>query len=207
MLAERASRGTNEVALPAHLSTSALVAIKRDRAAFLDLVRRPMPQEPTSAAHRGSTLHAWIEAHYGRVPLLEADDLGPDEQGDDDLEALKRTWDASEWADRTPSDVEVDVELPIGGRVIRSRIDAVFPPGRGLDKVTVVDWKSGAPPRDEEEKAAREVQLAVYRVAWAAWKGLDVEDVDAAFYYVATDQTVRPQALLGREELEALIGG
>jgi len=207
MLAERAERGTVEVALPAHLSTSALVAIRRDRAAFLDLVRRPMPQEPTTAAHRGSTLHAWIEAHYGRVPLIEADDLGPDEAGDADLAQLKRTWEQSEWAERTPSDVEVDVELPLGGRVIRSRIDAVFPPGRGLERVTVVDWKSGRPPADAAEKAAREVQLAVYRVAWAAWKGLAVEDVDAAFYYVATDETVWPETLLTQEQLERLVTG
>src|SRR5690606_10158706 len=152
MLAERAKRGTRGVELPAHLSTSALVAIRRDRQAFLDLVRRPMPQEPTVAAHRGSALHAWIEAHYGKVPLIEADDLGPEEEGADDLEALKRTWEASEWANRIPTDVEVDVELPVAGRVVRSRIDAVFPPGRGLERVTVVDWKSGRPPTDPAEK-------------------------------------------------------
>ena len=207
MLAERAARHSVTVALPAHLSTSAMVAIRRDRTAFLDLVRRPMPQEPTAAAHRGSTLHAWIEAHYGKVPLLDTEDLGPDEDGDANLAELKLTWEASEWADRTPSAVEVDVELPLAGRVIRSRIDAVFGPGRGLERVTVVDWKSGRPPADAAETAAREVQLAVYRLAWAEWKGLAIEDVDAAFYYVATDQTVRPTRLLGRAELEALIAG
>src|SRR5690606_39936129 len=53
MLAERAKRGTREVELPAHLSTSALVAIRRDRQAFLDLGRRAMPQAPTVAARRG----------------------------------------------------------------------------------------------------------------------------------------------------------
>jgi DNA helicase-2/ATP-dependent DNA helicase PcrA len=184
-----------------------MVALQRDRDAFLSQVRRPMPQEPTIAAHRGTTLHTWIEAHYGRVPLISADDLGPDEEGDADLERLKEIWEASEWAGRTPTDVEVDVELPLAGRVIRSRIDAVFPAGRGLAKVTVVDWKSGRPPRDEAEKAAREVQLAVYRLAWAEWKEIAVEDVDAAFYYVATDETVRPERLLDRGALEALIAG
>jgi len=209
MLAERAERraGTGALELPRHLSTSALVALRRDRAAFLDQLRRPMPQEPTLAAHRGSALHAWIESHFGTVALLEPADLGPDEDAAADLEALKRTWEASEWADRTPSDVEVDVELPIAGTVIRSRIDAVFPAGRGLDKVTVVDWKSGKPPTNPHDIAAREVQLAVYRLAWSAWKGIPLEDIDAAFYYVATDHTVRPQRLLSQAELEELVRG
>ena len=208
MLAERAQRRAADavVTLPSHLSTSALVALRRDRDAFAAAVRRPMPAEPTAAAHRGSALHAWIESQFGKVPLLGADDWGPGEE-EGDLARLKEVWLSSEWAERIPSDIEVDVEVPIGGVTIRSRIDAVFPPGRGLDRVTVVDWKSGRPPSDAEEKAAREVQLAVYRVAWAAWKGLDVQDVDAAFYYVATDQTVRPQRLLTRVELERLIGG
>ena len=208
MLAERAQRRAANavVALPSHLSTSALVALRRDREAFAAAVRRPMPVEPTSAAHRGSALHAWIESQFGKVPLLESDDWGPGEQ-EGDLARLKEVWLASEWADRIPSDVEVDVEVPIGAVTIRSRIDAVFPKGRGLERVTVVDWKSGSPPRDAEEKAAREVQLAVYRLAWSAWKGIAIEDVDAAFYYVATDQTVRPSSLLSREQLEALIAG
>jgi DNA helicase-2/ATP-dependent DNA helicase PcrA len=47
----------------------------------------------------------------------------------------------------------------------------------------------------------------VYRVAWAAWKAIPVEEVDAAFYYVATDETVRPAALLTRAELEGLVAG
>lgn len=208
MLEERAQRraANATVLLPAHLSTSALVALRRDREAFAASVRRPMPVEPTAAAHLGTALHAWIEAQFGRVPLIGSDDWGPGEEPVD-LQRLKDTWSRSEWADRIPSDVEVDVEVPLGSVTIRSRIDAVFPPGRGLDRVTVVDWKSGRPPRDEAEKAAREVQLAVYRYAWAAWKGLDVEDVDAAFYYVATDQTVRPARLLSRDELEALVRG
>lgn len=206
MLAERAARETDtgDVPLPAHLSTSALVAMSRDREAFARQLRRPLPQEPTAAAHRGSTLHTWIESQYGEVPLLEDDDLGPGED-DADLDALKATFLASEWAARTPSHVEVDVEMPVGGVSIRSRIDAVFPAGAGLDRVTVVDWKSGRPPRDPEERAAREVQLAMYRLAWSARTGVPLEAVDAAFYYVATDETVRPARLLDAVEIEALL--
>ncbi len=210
MLEERASRAQVTVEMPAHLSTSALVSLRRDKDAFEAQLRRPMPSEPTFAAHRGSALHAWIERQFGHTTLLDDDDLvqgilGPDETADTDLAALKATFEASEWARRTPIAIEVDVELPVGTTTIRSRIDAVFPAGNGLDKVTVVDWKSGKPPRDAQERAAREVQLAVYRLAWSLWKGVPLEEVDAAFYYVASDETVRPQSLLGREEIEALL--
>src|SRR5208337_4731919 len=40
------------------------------------------------------------------------------------------------------------------------------------------------------------VQLAAYRLAWAALAGVPVAAVRAAFYYVAHDQTVRPADLL-----------
>ncbi len=212
MLAERAARRSQPVELPAHLATSALVALRRDREAFMAHVRRPMPAEPTFAAQQGSELHHWIERHFGHVTLLDDDDLasgvlGPDESGDRHLDRLKATFEASEWAVRTPTAIEVDVELPVGGVTVRSRIDAVFPPGAGLDRVTVVDWKSGRPPQDAAERAAREVQLAVYRLAWSQWKGLELDEVDAAFYYVDTDQTVRPERLLTREQIEALLAG
>ncbi|MFW2513086.1 UvrD-helicase domain-containing protein [Demequina sp. SO4-13] len=204
---ERRTSGTPEVSLPAHLSASALVSMRRDRDAFAVQLRRPVPQEPSLAAQRGSALHAWIETQYGRVPLLDPDDLDPDDGASEDLTALKETFAASEWAGRQPTDVEVDVEVPIAGVTIRSRIDAVFPAGAGLDRVTVVDWKSGRPPRDPAERAAREVQLAVYRLAWAEWKGLPLADVDAAFYYVAEGATVTPNTLLTRDEIVALIAG
>ncbi|WP_082097123.1 ATP-dependent DNA helicase [Demequina gelatinilytica] len=206
MLEERRDRerGVGDVALPAHLSTSALVALRRDREAFTAQLRRPLPAEPTPAARRGSLLHAWIEAQYGHVPLLALEDLGPGED-ESDIEALTESFARSEWASRTPSHIEVDVEVPVAGVTIRSRIDAVFPAGGGLDRVTVVDWKSGSAPRDPEERAAREVQLAVYRLAWSEWTGVPLEEVDAAFHYVRDDATVRPERLLTRPEIEALL--
>ncbi|WP_061960819.1 ATP-dependent DNA helicase [Demequina flava] len=211
MLAERdASRFAGPaVPMPGHLTTSALVALKRDRAEFADQLRRPVPQEPTIAAEMGNALHAWIESQFGHTSLLSVDELDGLDAGHDraDLARLQDNFASSEWASRKPSDIEVRVELPVEGVTIRSRIDAVFPPGQGLDRVTVVDWKSGRPPRDDAERTAREVQLAVYRLAWAEWKSLDIEEVDAAFYYAGADVTVRPQALLSREEIVALIRG
>lgn len=206
MLAESTARKllADQVEFPSHLSTSALVALRRDGEAFALQVRRPIPVEPTVAARTGSALHAWIESHYGHIALWEDQELGAVDQH---LEELKRAFLASPWASRTPSHVEADVELPLAGLTIRSRIDAVFPAGNGLERVTVVDWKSGSPPRDEEEKAAREIQLAMYRIAWARSNGLRVEDVDAAFHYVGPNVTVFPERLLAEAELEALIRG
>jgi DNA helicase-2/ATP-dependent DNA helicase PcrA len=215
MLSERQFRSAalGDVMTPAHLSTSAVVAMRRDRAAFVAQLRRPLPTQPAQAAQRGSALHAWIETQYGHQPLWDDVDIGPGEDGAGNVEALqalqalKATFAQSEWVSRVPTDIEVDVEVPVAGVTVRSRIDAVFPPGQGLDRVTVVDWKSGRPPSEPHEREAREVQLAVYRLAWAEWKGLPLEQVDAAFYYVGADQTVRPQVLLNREQIVALIRG
>jgi len=206
ILAERAERASADVpvAIPAHLSTSRLVALQRDEQAFAMQLRRPIPEEPSAAAQRGSVLHAWIESHFGMPSLWDEEDEA-ERAADDDLEALKRTFLASEWAERVPLHVEAEVELPLGAVTIRSRIDAIFGPGRGLDKITVVDWKSGRPPRDAQERSAREIQLSMYRIAWAEREGIDPDAVDAAFFYVATNETVRPERLLSRAEIESLL--
>ena len=47
----------------------------------------------------------------------------------------------------------------------------------------------------------------MYRLAWSRWTGLPLDQVSAAFYYVGSDTTVRPDRLLDEAELEALIRG
>jgi DNA helicase II / ATP-dependent DNA helicase PcrA len=69
----------------------------------------------------------------------------------------------------------------------------------------VVDWKTGQPPRTPAEKDAVAVQLAAYRMAWAALAGVRLDQVRAAFYYVRHDLTVRPADLLDEAGLLALI--
>ena len=49
------------------------------------------------------------------------------------------------------------------------------------------------------------VQLAAYRLAWAALAGVPLAQVRAAFYYVRDDVTVRPADLLDGAGLAALI--
>jgi DNA helicase-2/ATP-dependent DNA helicase PcrA len=210
LLAERAERrgdGATQVPLPVQLSVSSLVALARDPAELARQVRRPMPRPPASQARRGTAFHQWLEQRYGQQLLIDDNALfGPDDDpaADGDLAALQSRFEQSEWAERWPQAVEVPFETLVGDRLVRGRIDAVFgdAPGGGYD---VVDWKTGTPPRSEAERHAVAVQLAAYRLAWAALAGVPVSEVRAAFYYVARDQTVRPADLLDEAGLAALI--
>jgi len=93
----------------------------------------------------------------------------------------------------------------VAGYVLRCRIDAVFPrPGGG---VVVVDWKTGQPPADPAAARTRELQLALYRLAWSRWAQVPLAQVDAAFCYLAAGETVTPDRLLGEAEIEALLAG
>jgi DNA helicase-2/ATP-dependent DNA helicase PcrA len=68
-----------------------------------------------------------------------------------------------------------------------------------------VDWKTGRPPQTPEKLRAAAVQLAVYRLAWAALQGRPLESVRAAFHYVGSQTTVSPDPLPDRDELARLI--
>jgi DNA helicase-2/ATP-dependent DNA helicase PcrA len=87
--------------------------------------------------------------------------------------------------------------------VLRGRIDAVFAEPDG--GATVVDWKTGEPPRGPEALRQAAVQLAVYRLAWAALAGCPESSVRAAFYYVRTGVSVVPDDLPDPAELTALL--
>ncbi len=208
LLTERDRRraGSAEVAMPEHLSTSAVVHLADDPAAFALELRRPVPTAPSTVARRGTEFHAWVERYFGVAALVDVDDLpGADEvDADPGLETLRAAFLASPWAQRRPLAVEVDVETPIGAVVVRSRIDAVFAEPDG--GVLVVDWKTGAVPTPDQLRS-RELQLAVYRLAWSRRSGLPPEMVRAAFVYVAHGVTVQPEALPDADELARTLGG
>lgn len=205
MLLEERDRRAQEragVALPGHLAASAVVRLAADPEAFALQLRRPVPQEPSARARRGTAFHAWVERYYGAAALVDVDALpgADDDAGDDaELAALQARFLASEWASRTPVAVEVDVDTPVGDVVVRCRIDAVFAEPDGT--VVVVDWKTGRPPRDPAAVRARELQLAAYRLAWARRTGVPVERVSAAFVHVGTGETIRSTA-----DVDALAG-
>jgi DNA helicase-2/ATP-dependent DNA helicase PcrA len=209
LLTERARMadvGPRAVALPAHLSVSQLVALHRDSAKLAQQIRLDRHGPPAPLARRGTAFHAWLEERYAGTRLLDLDELpGAADEGaapDDQLTLLRERFLASPWACRTPVEVEVPFHAVVEGVVLRGRIDAVFADGSaGYD---VVDWKTGRRPSGRDAAAAT-VQLAAYRLAWAALAGVPVERVRAAFHYVRDDVTVRPADLMGVADLAALV--
>ena len=209
LLAERESAARPrdiEVMVPRHLSASGVVAFADDPQAFARGLRRPMPSPPALAARRGTAFHAWVEQHFARaafVDLLDLPGSADDDPADDEaLPLMKERFLASEWAGRSPEAIEIAIETTVAEMSIRGRIDAVFPrPGGGF---TVVDWKTGAKPSGGQARV-RALQLGAYRLAFARLRGLTLDQVDAAFYYAGTGETVFPD-LPDEEQLAALLG-
>lgn len=212
LLTERArqarAEGPVEVALPGQLTVSQLVVLRRDPQALAQGLRRPLPARPNPYARRGTAFHAWLEQRFGAGRLLDIDELpgaaDSDAAPDETLDRLRESFLRSEWADRTPIEVEVPFATVVGTVVLRGRMDAVFAaPGGRFD---VVDWKTGRRPTGPEADAAA-VQLAAYRLAWAELAKVPVDRVRAAFHYVAEGATVRPTDLLDADGLAALVTG
>jgi DNA helicase-2/ATP-dependent DNA helicase PcrA len=208
LLAERARSARPPArTLPSQLSVSGLVDLARDpHGAAQRLVHR-LPARPDPHALLGNAFHAWVQQFYGTEWLFDLADLpgaADSDVGDiQELAALQTAFTSSQWAARTPVAVEVPFEMPIGETVIRGRIDAVFADPDG--GVTVVDWKTGQPPHGPEAMRQAAVQLAVYRLAWAALSGCPESSVRTAFYYVRTGVTVVPDELPEPTELAALL--
>jgi DNA helicase-2/ATP-dependent DNA helicase PcrA len=182
------------------------VELAADPAALAQRLRRPLPHPPNPLARRGTAFHAWLEHRFGSTRLIDLDELpGAADEGaapDAELTVLQEAFLASEWAARSPHEVEVPFETVVDGIGLRGRMDAVFAdPDGGW---TVVDWKTGALP-EPERRPAISVQLAAYRMAWAALSGAPTEQVRAAFHYVRHDHTVRPVDLLDENGLRDLL--
>ena len=210
LLAERARVVEKPpLALPAQVSVSTLVELGRDADAVARRLRRRLPTRPDPQALRGTAFHDWVQRFYGAERLFNLDDLPGAVDSDiaradaDALAELQAAFAVSSWATRTPIDVEVPFDMVIGGTVVRGRIDAVFADDDG--GATVVDWKTGDPPDTPEAMRHAAVQLAVYRLAWAALQGCPASSVRAAFHYVRTGQTVMPEHLPDAGELAALL--
>lgn len=193
-----------EVALPSSISATAVARLRDDPQTFARELARPMPRPPSHGARFGTRFHAWVEARFGQLELLDTDDLsgrGDADLADDaELAELVDAFERGAFADRVPLAVEPAFALVLDGQVVRGRIDAVYADRvDDLDGYLVVDWKTS------RSQTSDPLQLALYRQAWAELRGVPVERVRAGFYYVRSGELVEPPDLPGRDELEQLL--
>ncbi len=210
LLAERArAKRPPARIMPGQLSVSGLVDLARDPVGAAQRLMHRLPTRPDPHALLGNAFHSWVQKFYGAEWLFDLGDLpgAADSDVGDTLELaeLQAAFAGSRWAARTPMAIEVPFEMPIGDTVVRGRIDAVFADPDG--GVTIVDWKTGQPPHGPEAMWQAAVQLAVYRLAWAALSGCPESSVRTAFYYVRTGATVIPDELPDSAELAGLLAG
>jgi DNA helicase-2/ATP-dependent DNA helicase PcrA len=166
---------------------------------------RPMPERPYRATRLGTVFHAWVEQRYGVVggsdeldaELAELDDSG-DPVDAEELVRLQAIFEASEWASRRPVEVEREIHLPFDGRIVICKIDAIY---ESKGRYEVVDWKTGKKPKDADDERRKRLQLALYKLAYSKWAGIDPDLIDAAFYFVADDHVLRPDHIESEDEL------
>jgi DNA helicase-2/ATP-dependent DNA helicase PcrA len=195
----------NVVELPFTLSVSQIQRLNKDEQAFLEDLIRPMPSAPAFAAQQGTDFHSWVErrsramigtGHSAVLPGMEDFEDEPFALSPN-LEKFIGTFEASVWAERMPYDVEHPFVYSVAGRVVRGVIDAIYQEADGT--WLLLDWKTNA------AATADDLQLSIYRLAWARLQGCAVENVACAFYYVALDQTVTPSRYYSEAELAAIL--
>jgi DNA helicase-2/ATP-dependent DNA helicase PcrA len=172
-----------------------------------------MPERPYRQTRLGTLFHRWVEERFGTVAgaadVLDAygpelDDPAGDVLEEERFEELKATFERSEWAGRRPEEVELEIHITLAGQVVVCKLDAVYRAEDGRHDYQIVDWKTGKAPRDAEDLERKQLQLALYRLAFARYAGIDPERIDAVFYFVADDRVVRPERLYAEEELTSL---
>jgi DNA helicase II / ATP-dependent DNA helicase PcrA len=185
--------------LPKQLSVSALQLLAKNESEFLLQLVRPMPNQPSRAATKGTEFHAELERRFyamhfkGLQNELELEDAlefeSQSTSDNENLEKLLRNFENSEWGPQVPVAFEKAFTMKLGGRAVFGRIDAVYPaPENDVDyDWLVIDWKTNL------KATADPLQLAIYRLAWAAEKGCDVSRVRAGFFYAETGETQWPK--------------
>ena len=198
LLLEERERGSWLAApeLPRRLSASKVMQLITDPEAFANYLARPMPQVFSAIAQRGTDFHRLLEEHW-----VQDTELADQDWAEEDLE-LRANFENSRFANLTPEFVEQSIEFEIAGLIVVCKIDAIFADGDGF---LVVDWKSGSSPKTEEELAARAIQLALYRIAFAKWQQIGVEKVTASFFFAADGKEIMPNRLLSEVELVAAL--
>ena len=195
---------------PPQLSVSSLVELGRDPDGAAQRLRRRLPTRPDPHALLGTAFHDWVQRFYGAERLFDLDDLPGAVDAElaradaEDLAELQAAFTASPWAARTPDRRRGAVRH--GHR--RHAWCAAASTRCSPTPTAAPRWWTGRPanrPPPPEAMRHAAVQLAVYRLAWAALQGVPAASVRAAFHYVRSGQTVAPDIAAGPDELAALL--
>ncbi|MFJ6679119.1 UvrD-helicase domain-containing protein [Microbacterium sp. NPDC091382] len=206
LLAERTARaaGAERVA-PARIPASRFKDFVADYDAAATAVARPLPERPYRQTRLGTLFHSWVEQRSGLVGRSRSsDDVLWDDDEDagsmsaadaDALDRLREAFLASEWGPLQPIEVETEIDFvdpdALGdGRphIVICKLDAVYRRG---DRIEIVDWKTGRPPRTASERTERMLQLELYRKAYHAKHAVPLEMIDVALFYVADGLVLR----------------
>ncbi|MCT1479271.1 ATP-dependent DNA helicase [Microbacterium sp. p3-SID336] len=234
LLAERAARqrGTDAEA-PTRVPASRFKDYVTDYAGTLSSIVRPMPERPYRQTRLGTLFHAWVEQRSELVGVgtrvdeglweLDEDEIPPElpfqaeQRGAAadaaDLAALQRTFERSEWGDRKPIAVEIEIDFALGAgvpavqaagepaHIVICKLDAVYRREDRGGRIEIVDWKTGRAPATPAEREERMLQLALYRLAYHRRFGVPLDEIDVALYYVADDLVIRGDRVYSEEEL------
>lgn len=199
-----------------YFTATDLVHLSENSEEFLAAARRPIPRRPSPAARSGTQLHALIAHHFERPATLDIDALLDVNEMPLDVEFLTSAeevrlmgaFNESRWAHMPPIAVEQSVEIVVAGRIFRCTIDAVLDTSGDaeLHDVTIVDWKTGRRPAPEQIES-RELQLALYRLAWSRAQNIPLSSIDACFVYLKEPPSSRDlfAGRLSEEEIERRI--
>ncbi|CAB4902003.1 unannotated protein [freshwater metagenome] len=187
---ERLSKVDLPVRIPASKFKEFIADLPAQAAKYL----RPVPTEPYRATKMGTAFHSWVEDFI----VSEVDDA-PDE-----ISQLTDIFKNSRFHGLSPVDVEIEINLTRGKNTFVCKLDAVFQVG---DRFEIVDWKTGAAPKDKQTEQQMILQLALYRFAYSELKQIPIEQIDVCFYFVGDNIEIRPESVPGPEQLSRMWEG
>jgi DNA helicase-2/ATP-dependent DNA helicase PcrA len=161
-----------------------------DMANLAERSRRPMPQQPYKQTRTGTLFHSWVENRFGAQHLLETEISEDNTAIIDSIQTLQENFESSRFANLVPIEIEQEIQVTVGANTFICKLDAVFATETGVE---IIDWKTGAAPKDEADLALKTLQLALYRLAYSRYSGMPASQIEVGFYFVSENLEVRPK--------------
>lgn len=176
-----------------YVTATDVVFMSEDASEYVKQARRPIPSQPSRAARTGTNLHAKIAEAFNQTVTLDIDSYMFENNNsaedshltDGEEKILFEAFEKSRWSLMRPLAIEQKLAVVVGGKIVRCTIDAVFDTSEhnDLPDITIVDWKTGIRP-NKRDISSKELQLALYRLAWSTTHKVPLESIAACFVYL-----------------------